>query len=145
MARIRKNGFTLIELLLVLGLIGIISMIAIPSFMGQRRRARLIGDAKANAQVMAMQLETQRADLGIYGLADAKYGWTTDATLPSGFNAPPASFLPSFSPKGNSKMKFGVAIGSTGISYTISVFDPAVSNTAAIMTLNQAGSVWSKY
>ncbi len=140
MARIRRNGFSLIELLLVLGLIGIISMIAIPSFMGQRQRARMIGDAKANAQVMAMQLESRRADIGVYGSASKSYTWTSK----TGATTAPASFLPSFTPKGNSQMNYTLAIGSTGITYVITVADPSKSGAPTLMTLNQSGSVWTK-
>ena len=56
----REGGFSLIELLLVLTIIGIISAIAIPMLMGQRNRARRIGDAQANANVLAMMLGPAR-------------------------------------------------------------------------------------
>ena len=55
---VRSRGFTLIEAMLVVAIIGIISAIAIPSFLGQRRRARTIGDAIANAKVLQMALES---------------------------------------------------------------------------------------
>lgn len=141
MARNQRNGFSLVELLLVLGLIGIISMIAIPSFLGQRRRARMIGDAKANAQILAMALETRRADLGLYGSANFTATWPYNTAPTSAATA----FLPGFTPKGNSKMNFQVQVGSTGATYVISAFDPSISTTAPVLTQNQSGSVWVKY
>ena len=86
----RARGLSLIELLLVIALIGILSGIAIPSFMGQRRRARVIGDAQSNARVIAMALETRKADNGIYGTG-GPYTWTV-AAGPSD-----ATFLPTLS------------------------------------------------
>lgn len=47
----KKNGFTLIELLLVLAIIGIISAIAIPALMGQKRRKQEI----ANETIMTVE------------------------------------------------------------------------------------------
>ena len=145
MSQIRRNGFSLVELLAVLAIIGIISGIAIPAFMGHRARARMIGDAQTNAQVLAMQLESRRADMGVYGTPNVQYGWSTKGALPSGYSAPPSSFLPTFTPTGNSKMNFGVAIGSTGITYTIRIFDPSLSTTTSIFRMNQSGSIWKKY
>ena len=77
------RGFSLVELLLVLAILGIISAIAIPSFLGQRRRARVIGDAQANAQVLRMKLESYRAETGVYGTASATYTWTASGTVPT--------------------------------------------------------------
>jgi len=51
----RQSGFTLIELLLVLGIIGVISAIAIPALLGQRERSR--------AKVLQQQAITIVGDL----------------------------------------------------------------------------------
>jgi len=127
------RGFSLIELLLVLALIGIISAIAIPSFMGQRKRARVTGDAQTNARVLAMALETRKADNGIYGTG-GPYKWTVAA------GASDATFLPTVSLQGSSKMDYNVAISNGGLAYTISVTDPSRSN-ANVLTLDQAGKL----
>ena len=127
------QGFSLIELLLVMALIGIISAIAIPSYMGQRRRASVIGDAQANARMMAMALETRKADNGIYGTANATYTWSAGV-------ANDASFLPTVSLANATKMDFSVLISSGGVGYTLTVKDPAHSG-ATVLTLNQAGTL----
>ena len=77
--RNRTRGFSLIEVLLVLAIIGILSSIAIPSYLGQRRRARVIGDAISNAKVIQMALESRKAENGTYG-APVSY---THLTLPT--------------------------------------------------------------
>lgn len=128
------HGFSLVELLLVLAIIGILSGIAIPSYLGQRRRARIIGDAQANAQVLRMQLENRKADLGIYGTAGT-YTWTGGAS-PSASTNP----APGFSAKGNNtKMNYSVVIGSTGLTYTLNVQDTTIGSTLVYST-NQNGS-----
>ncbi|WP_005032175.1 type IV pilin protein [Holophaga foetida] len=126
-----KNGFSLIEVLLVLAILGIISTIAIPSYLGQRRRARVIGDAQTNAQVLRMALETRKAENGVYGTTGT-YTWTNGTPSNS-------TFLPSFTPKGNSKMNFSLLLGSTGLTYTLTVQDPTVGG-ATILTTTQTGS-----
>jgi prepilin-type N-terminal cleavage/methylation domain-containing protein len=118
------EGFSLIELLLVLAIIGIISGIAIPAYLGQRRRARVIGDAMSNAKVIAMMLETRKADNGVYG-TDGAYNWVSGSAQGSA-----ATLLPAFTPKGNSIMDFTVQIASTGLAYTITVVDPTLGRTA---------------
>ena len=130
---VKNQGFSLIELLLVVTLIGIISAIAIPSFMGQRARARLIGDAQSNAQALRMQLETLKADTGTYGTAGA-YTWTSGVP-----GATAATLLPSFTP-GSSKMNMTLTVGATGLTYTIAVADPSLPGTPNVYKTDQTGA-----
>ena len=130
--RHRSRGFSLVELLLVLAIIGILSGIAIPSFMGQRRRARVIGDAISNAKVLQMALESRKAENGSYGAAGT-YTWTAAGSRPA------TDLAPSFVPTGNSKMNFEVLVGSTGVTYTMTVKDTTLGGVNAYIT-NQAGT-----
>jgi type IV pilus assembly protein PilA len=135
---IRRNkdeGFTLIELLLVLAIMGIISGIAIPAFLSQRHRARLIGDAQSNAQVLRMQLETYKADTGLYGAsAGATYAWTAGGVVTGGGS------VINFSPKGNTNMNYKVVVAGQGLTYTLSVIDPSLGSSYVIFSTNQNGS-----
>lgn len=127
----RAHGFTLVEMLLVLAIIGIISGIAIPSFLGQRRRARVIGDAMSNTRVLQMALESRKADGGIYG-ADGTYKWAADNSEASG-----PALIPSFQPSGNSKMNYQVVIANGGVTYVLTAFDPSISATTVAYSTNQ--------
>jgi prepilin-type N-terminal cleavage/methylation domain-containing protein len=131
----KANGFSLIEILLVLAILGIISGIAIPSYLGQRRRARLIGDAQANAQVLRMQMESYRAEIGTYGASGSTYAWTAAGGVSGGSVATAMNFTP----KGNSRMNYSAAIGGGGLTYVISVTDPSIGS-AVLYSVNQAGS-----
>ncbi|MDR3671461.1 MAG: type II secretion system protein [Holophaga sp.] len=135
MIRKRNAGFTLIELLLVLAIMGIISGIAIPAYLSQRHRARLIGDAQANAQVLRMQLETYKADNGVYGVAGTSYTWTA-SSAPTGS----AGLALNFNIKNNSKMNYVVVIGSSQLTYNLSVIDPSLGAGYVVYTTNQNGS-----
>ena len=129
----KQHGFSLIELLLVLAIIAIISAIAIPSFLGQRRRARIIGDANANAQVLRMALEARKAETGIYA-AVASYNWTAAGATPTASTNP----APAFVVKGASKMDYKVIVANGGLSYVLNVTDPKMGGAMVIQT-DQAG------
>ncbi len=129
--RARHQGFSLIEALLVLAIIGIISGIAIPALLSQRRRARVIGDAMANAKVMAMMLESQKADNGIYGAVNT-YTWSATGSA--------LSILPNFSPSGNTKMNYSLTIATSGLAYTITVIDPSLPGSPTAYQTDQTGA-----
>jgi len=128
----KANGFTLIELLLVLAIIGIISGIAIPSFMGQRKRARRIGDAQSNAQILRMALETYKADNGVYG--KGPYNWTAAG----GPDTAAQGLLPGTTLSGT-QMNYALAVSAGGLTYNLVVRDP-MTNNASVFTINQMGS-----
>ena len=130
----RARGFSLVEMLLVLAIIGILSGIAIPSSLGQRRRARVIGDAMANAKILSMMLEGQKAENGVYG-ALGTYTWAANGTYSGS-----AGFLPTFSPKGNTNMNYSITVASSGLAYTITVVDPSISGSPTAYQTNQTGA-----
>jgi prepilin-type N-terminal cleavage/methylation domain-containing protein len=130
----QARGFSLIELLLVLALIGILSAIAIPSYLGQRRRARVIGDAISNAKSLQMSLENLKAETGIYAVKGT-YDWTADGTATTG-----PALLPAFTPQGNSKMNYDLVVDASGLTYTLTVFDPTISATTVAYQTNQSGA-----
>jgi prepilin-type N-terminal cleavage/methylation domain-containing protein len=133
--RDRTGGFSLVELLLVLAILGIISAVAIPSFMGQRRRAREVGDAQSNTRVIQMALEQNRAEMGIYGaVGDVTYkGDGSDR--PTGEK----DIIPTFTPKGNTKMDYTIKITGSGLTYEITVRDPI--RGYEVLTADQTGEM----
>jgi prepilin-type N-terminal cleavage/methylation domain-containing protein len=131
----RSKGFSLVELLLVVAILGILSAVAIPSYLGQRRRARIIGDAISNAKVLQMALETRRAETGLYGVVGQTYGWKAD-----GSDATGPALLPTFQPQGASRMNYSVKIDdASAAAYVLTVTDPAMADAVAFQT-NQSGA-----
>ena len=128
------KGFSLVELLLVLAIIGILSGIAIPAFIGQRKRARVIGDAQSNAKALMMALEARKAENGVYG-SKGTTSWTYASNTPTGSN-----IAPTFAPTGNTKMNYSVTVGSTGVTYTLTVTDPFQGNHT-VLTADQSGGI----
>ncbi|WP_156820140.1 type IV pilin protein [Synechococcus sp. PCC 7336] len=59
------KGFTLIELLVVIVIVGVLSAVAVPTFLNQVRRAR-IAEAQAGLDVVGTASEIYRFDNGSY-------------------------------------------------------------------------------
>jgi len=131
----RSRGFSLIEMLLVLAIMGILGTIAIPKYLGQRHRARVIGDAISNAKVLQMALESHKADTGLYGTDNTSYQW--NATYNSGDSG--YTLIPTFQPSQNSKMNYTVKVTGGGVTYTLDVYDPALSLAEPVYETNERG------
>lgn len=67
MARLMKNakGFTLIELLVVIVIVGVLSAVAVPTFLNQVRRSR-VAEAQSTLSAFGTGQEVYRFDNGVY-------------------------------------------------------------------------------
>lgn len=110
----KQSGFSLIELLLVLAMVGILSAIAIPRFLGARDLARQVAEGEAQFRIIAMQLESTRAESGLYPAAGA-YSWAA--------GSPPAAPLPGYTPPTGTPLQWDLVINADRQTYTVTVRD----------------------
>ena len=76
----RESGFTLIELLVVVIIIGILSSIAIPVFLGQRQRAFDAG-VQSDMKTLAIAAETNFASTLSYPIAAVGFSTTNPGAV----------------------------------------------------------------
>ena len=122
--KMNKKGFTLIELLIVIVIIGILAMIAVPSYVGQQKRAART-EAYTNLQNLRLLQEQLFADTGSYtgtlGVASA----TTAANL-----AAIQGVLPRFQPGSAGNLAYNYRIN-TNVKMTATAVPRDVGSTAA--------------
>src|SRR3954453_13481301 len=116
-ARIHKSmekkdkGFTLIELLVVIIIIGILSAIAIPVFLNQRKKA-VDASIKSDLRIVAEEIETYYTDAQAYPAGSITSTATAATPSPNSFT------IPAFPPGGTDTI-VKLSNGNT-IKYTIS-------------------------
>lgn len=74
-----KKGFTLVELLIIIAIIGILAMIAVPSFIGQQKRAART-EAHTNLQNLRLLQEQFFAENSVYAPTAAPLTRTYNGT-----------------------------------------------------------------
>ena len=88
-----KKGFTLIELLIVVGIIGILTMIGIPSYLGQQKRAART-EAYTNLENLRLLEEQFFAENGAYTTAMGTVAGSTPAIRDANVAAIQTNALP---------------------------------------------------
>jgi prepilin-type N-terminal cleavage/methylation domain-containing protein len=120
------SGFTLVELLIVILILGILSAIAVPLFMGQRTKA-MITEAESNLDIMRLLEEQFFAENGEYA-PDDKNAAGTIAGI-----ANIQGYLTGFKPGAEDRLKFYYSID-----YTVGA--GAITNSFTAIAYGKGGT-----
>ncbi|HBR21208.1 MAG TPA: hypothetical protein DD713_01355 [Nitrospiraceae bacterium] len=117
-----KKGFTLTELLIVVAIIGILATIAIPTYIGQQKRATRT-EAYTNLETLRLLEEQYYAENGCYYSTG---GTCTNSTTAMDTLAEIQAVLPGFRPGDEASLNFTYSIATAG--------SPAASTFTATAT-----------
>ncbi|ESS74051.1 general secretion pathway protein H [Methyloglobulus morosus KoM1] len=146
MFRMHK-GFTLIELMVAVAIIGILSAIAVPSYMDSVTKSRR-KDAEGALEGFANAMERHFTDVNNYcnvgGTGGANTCGDTDTTNDTG--SPPLSFYPAKSPIDGNQVYYNLTISAVTPSTYILLATPTGAQTGngALQLDNTGARFWDK-
>ncbi len=124
-----KQGFTLIELLIVIIVIGILSAIAIPNYLGAQKKAAR-AEAKSNLQSLALALEQYYAVNNRYGPTDDNYTFSDVGTWTKSGGGTETNYLESFKPGNQRLYDYQVNISNSGQDFVAKAIPKAGTKVA---------------
>jgi len=121
--RRRRKGFSLIELMIVVTVIGILSAVAIPTYMGIQKRARR-SEFKTNLEILRLLEEKAFAERGAYVA-----GADTAALM---------AVLPEFKPGDPDKLYYEYSVVVAGPTFTAQATGkPGTSDEGLVFSVDQ--------
>lgn len=111
----RRRGFTLIELLVVIGIIGLLTAIAIPAFLRYQLKAKT-SEGKTNLAAIRMAQTSYHAEMDLYVSANLSPNVASSAARQA-FVASPGFVLLGWEPEGPGFFTYAVATANAGQSY----------------------------
>ena len=124
-----RRGFTLIELLIVVGLIGVLSAMAIPSFLRYQLKAKT-SEAKTNLGAIRMAQTAHHAAMDIYVSANLSPNAASGAARQA-FVASPGFEQLGWAPEGPSFFTYAISTADAGQSFHATAHANLDGDTAA--------------
>lgn len=136
-----KKGFTLIEMMIVIAIIALLATIAIPNYVGFRKKA-MTSEAKSNLGTLRTLEEAYLSDTQTY-IVCAAHPAAVPAATTTTWGAGNANFNTiGFELKGNLRYQYAVAAGAAGIATSFNATaqgDLDGDATLSTFTMTEAG------